>query len=177
MYLDKRNQVEIEQHKQVEFAFHILNYNQGLIQFADGKANALLLINSIFIASITPFIEKVSKAGAHLGTALLLFFFISSVVSVLMALGVIMTRKVPDIENKSKTLIFYGHIVDAHSPEGYIHEFSSAEVKKFREGILTNIFVVSQIANTKFAIYNFAQAMTLISCLLWILCVIYLPFA
>jgi len=59
MLIDRRNREEVPIVKEIEVAFSILNYNQNLIQFADSKANALLLINSIFLAaslrSLKPF--------------------------------------------------------------------------------------------------------------------------
>jgi len=174
MFLDKRNQVEVEISEQIDIAFHILNYNQGLIQFADSKANALLLINSIFIAALTPFIERLGHNS--IATVIAVAFFIFSIISILLALGVIMTRSGGVVENRAKTLVFYGHIIDNNSPEGYIHEFSTSEAKKFKESLLGNIFTVSKIANAKFAIYNQGQTMTLISCLLWIVTILSIPF-
>lgn len=174
MYLDKRNQVEVEMSEQIDIAFHILNYNQGLIQFADSKANALLLINSIFIATLTSFIPRLGHNP--LASAIGVAFFVFSVISILMALGVIMTRTVGVVESRSKTLVFYGHIIGNNSPEGYIHEFSSCEAKQFKDSILENIFTVSKIANAKFTIYNKGQTMTLLSSLLWIVTILFIPF-
>lgn len=174
MFLDKRNQVEVEIPEQIDIAFHILNYNQGLIQFADSKANALLLINSIFIAALTPFIERLGHNT--IASAIALAFFIFSVISILMALGVIMTRTGGIVENRSKTLAFYGHIIENNSPDGYIHEFSTCEAKKFKDSILGNIYTVSKIANAKFSIYNQGQTMTLLSSLLWIVTILFVPF-
>ncbi|HNW35956.1 MAG TPA: DUF5706 domain-containing protein [Candidatus Ozemobacteraceae bacterium] len=174
MFLDKRNQVEVEVPEQIDIAFHILNYNQGLIQFADSKANALLLINSIFIAALTPFIERLGHNS--LVTVIGVAFFIFSIISILLSLGVIMTRSGGIVENRTKTLVFYGHIIDNNSPEGYLHEFSAIEAKKFKDSILENIFTVSKIANAKFSIYNQGQTMTLLSCLLWIITILAIPF-
>ncbi|MFZ2960054.1 MAG: Pycsar system effector family protein [Candidatus Ozemobacteraceae bacterium] len=173
MILDKREHTVVDLPKQIEFAFNILNYNQGLIQFADGKANGLLLINSIFIAAIGPFIEVIRKGGSPLGFILLLVFFVSSITSILLALGVITTRKAAE-EKHERSLVFFGGVIQSNSPEGYIHEFSNVEAKRFLEALLTNIFVVSKIASGKYAIYAFAQALTLISCIFWIFNIVYL---
>ncbi len=174
MYLDKRNQVEVDIAEQIDISFHILTYNQGLVQFADSKANALLLINSIFIAALTPFIERLSHNS--IASAIAVGFFIFSIISILMSLGVIMTRSAGIVENRTKTLAFYGHIIENNSAEGYIHEVSSCEAKKFNESILTNIYTVSKIASAKFSIYNHGQTMTLISSLLWIVTILFIPF-
>ncbi len=172
--LDKKSHEELAVAKDIEFAFSILNYNQGLIQFADSKANALLLINSIFIASIAPFVEVLKKGGNSVAMAFVFLFFMASILSILLSFGVITTRKVPEIENSNKGLIFYGHIIETRSPEGYIHEYNTCDSRRFRENILSNVFVVSRIASRKYHIYNYGQALTLASCALWIISMIFL---
>lgn len=174
MILDKRNQEEMPLLKEIEFAFSILNYNQGLVQFADSKANALLLINSIFIASIGPFFESIRRGHSPAATILIGLFLLFSIGSILLSLSTIVTRKVPEIENANKGLIFYGHVIESRSPEGYAHEFAGCEGKRFRETLLTNIFVVSKIAATKYSVYSHAQNLTMVSCLFWIVSMLYL---
>lgn len=175
MILDKREHREVDLPKQIEYAFQILSYNQGLIQFADGKANALLLINSIFIAAIGPFLEVIRKGGSPIGLLLLVVFFGASILSILFALAVISARKIPELEKgQANNLVFYGGIVQCNSPDGYIHEFNAIEAKRFHEGLLNNIFVVSKIASNKFATYNMAQVLTLVSCMFWIGNIIFL---
>jgi hypothetical protein len=169
MFLDKRNHEEVPVEQEIEYALDILAYNQGFIQFADSKANALLLINSIFLASIGPFIDVLKKGANPMGKLIAVVFFLFCILSILLTLAVIMTRKLPTIETESKGLIFYGHIADTRSPEGYIHEFKNFEASKFRESLLSNIFVVSKIATTKFAWYGYGQVTTLFSCFFWIL--------
>jgi len=176
MLLDKRERAEVDLAKQIEIAFSILNYNQGLIQFADGKANALLLINSIFIATIAPFLEVIRQGELKLAGPLLGTFFLFSVLSILFSLGVIMTRKLPMLENSpgNGSLAFYGGILGSPSPEGFQHEFSNIDAKRFLEMLLNNTYVVAAIAAKKFATYNHAQSFTIISCLFWILTVLLL---
>ena len=176
MMLDKRNREEMPLENQISIAFDILNYNQGLIQFADGKANGLLLINSIFIASVAPFIEAFRKGAGGFGMLLLVGFFVLCVVSIMLSMGVIMNRKLPEVEDKNRGLIFYGHIVESRSPEGYMHEFHATEAVKFKENLLTNVYTVSQIATRKYQLYSFAQGLTLLSCITWILTIAYLLF-
>lgn len=177
MWLDKRERQEIPMKDEIRLIFDILTYNQGLVQFADGKANGLLLINSIFIASVAPFIEVFRRGSLGVGLVLILGFFFLSVTSILLSLGVIMTRKVSEIEDRNKSLLFYGHIIESNSPEGYIHEFSNAEAGKFRESLLINVFVVARIAARKYGMYNHAQTFTLLSCLSWIMTIAYVLLA
>jgi hypothetical protein len=172
MILDKRQRESVDPVKQVNIAFNILNYNQNLIQFADSKANALLLINSIFIASLGAFLPSLKTATNPLVGGILLLFLVSSIISILLALAVIMTRRAGEVENRNRSLIFYGHIIESPSPEGFIHEFSHEEIEHFRDATLANTYVLARIAATKFATYSSGQTMTLISCLLWITCIL-----
>ncbi len=177
MILDKRNREEMPLKTQISIAFDILNYNQGLIQFADGKANGLLLINSIFIASVAPFIETFRKGAGGFGMLLLGGFFVLCVVSIMLSMSVIMNRKLPEVEDKNRGIIFYGHIVETRSADGYIHEFHATEAARFKDNLLTNVYTVSQIATRKYQIYSYAQALTLLSCITWIITVAYLLFS
>jgi hypothetical protein len=174
MYLDKKNRELLSLEDEIQVGFSILNYNQGLIQFADSKANALLLINSIFIASIGPFLGELKRGGMNFGSLLVMIFFASSICSILLALGVITTRKVSALESNSRSPIFYGSIVDSRTPEGYIQEMQHIDAAAFHESLLQNIFVVAKIAAKKYGMYNYAQSLTIVSCIFWILSIIYL---
>ncbi len=173
MYLDRKTKEEVPLTKQVEVAFSILSYNQGLVQFADTKANGLLLINSIFLAALSPFISTLQKLTGP-GYLVFLAFLGSCIFSILLSMNVISTRKVPMIDDDPTTtsLVYYRDIVETNSPEGYINEFNAYESRRFLDSVLRNIFIVSSIANTKFSIYATAQSMTFLSCLLWIGCMV-----
>jgi len=172
MFLDRRNREEMPVVKEIEVAFSILNYNQNLIQFADSKANALLLINSIFLAAITPFLGTLQKLS-RLGFGIFVAFIIACVLSILLAMSVITTKRVPqDDDPRTLSLVYYQDILETNTPEGYINEFVTQDAKSFRESLLRNVFVVSSIAQQKFSIYSSAQGLTFLSCLLWIACML-----
>lgn len=173
MYLDRKTKEEVPVTKQIEIAFSILTYNQGLIQFADNKANALLLINSIFLASISPFITTLQKFSG-IAYAIFLAFLGICILSIILSMNVISTRKLPmlDDDPKSTSLVYYRDIVETNTPEFYISEFTNYDCRQFLDSLLRNIFIVSTIANTKFSIYSTAQSMTFLSCILWIGCMI-----
>ncbi len=173
MFLDKKAKEELPVTKNIEVAFGILNYNQGLVQFADSKANGLLLINSIFLAALSPFISTLQGLSGP-GYLIFIGFLASCVISILLSLSVISTRKLPMIDDDpgSTSLVYYKDIVETNTPEGYISEFGNYDSKRFLDQILRNIFIVSSIANAKFSIYANAQSMTFLSCLLWIGCMI-----
>ncbi|MBF0410600.1 MAG: hypothetical protein HQM10_24865 [Candidatus Riflebacteria bacterium] len=170
MILDKRENTRTDINNDIGIAFNILTYNQGLIQFADGKANALLLINSIFIASLAPFIDSSGKDFSKLATVAIFVFFIFSIVSILASLSVISTRKITELEKENNgNLVFFGEIVKSNNPEGYIHDFHSTGIRNFHESLLKNIFVISKIASSKYSMYGFAQMTTFTSCITWII--------
>jgi hypothetical protein len=169
MYIDRNTREEVNPTKQAEIALSILNYNQGLVQFADNKANALLLINSIFIASTGAFIETIRKGGGGFQSALVLVFFASSIISILISLAVIVTRRVPELQSRMKGMVFCSHIVEGNTPVKYVGDFEMCDIKSLLESILSDVFYVAHIAHTKFAIYNWGQSFTIISSIFWLL--------
>ncbi|RCK80350.1 MAG: hypothetical protein OZSIB_3096 [Candidatus Ozemobacter sibiricus] len=173
MYLDRKTKEEVPVTKQIEVAFSILSYNQGLIQFADTKANGLLLINSIFLAALSPFIATLQKLSGP-GYLVFLGFLGSCILSILLSMNVISTRKLPMIDDDPATtsLVYYKDIVETTSPEAYINEFNAHDCRRFLDSLLRNIYIVSSIAHAKFSVYSSAQSMTFLSCLLWIACMV-----
>jgi len=169
MYIDRNTKEEVSGPKQVEIALGILNYNQGLVQFADSKANALLLINSIFIASTGAFLESLKKGGGQMQSTLITIFFASSIVSILISLAVIVSRRVPELQSRVRGMVFCSHIVEGNTPVKYAGDFAMCDVKSLLESILTDVFYVSHIAHNKFAIYNWGQSFTIISSIFWLL--------
>lgn len=168
MYIDRRSREELPVAKEVQFAFSILNYNQSLVQFADSKANALLLINSIFLAALTPFTEILQKLSGP-GFMVFIGFVITCIISILLSMSVITTKRVPlDDDPRTTSLVFYQDVMEMNSPEGYVNEFNTQEARQLRDSLLRNVFVVSTIAQQKFSVYNSAQSMTFLSTLFWI---------
>lgn len=155
----------------LDIAFNLLSYNQGLVQFADGKANALLLINSIFIASLGPFIETMKSSNRQFTSVIFILFFLTSILSILFSLTVILSRKATYVEDERPSVIYYGHIAERPTSISFINEFKKEKAESILDATLANVFIISQIAQTKFSLYNTGQTLTLISAVLWIFCI------
>ena len=176
MYLSKRDKEIVDPADQLEIAFSILNYNQNLIQFADSKANALLLINSIFIASLGAFLPTIKSDGSTTLYLVFLLFMVACIFSLLLALGVIMTRSGTSAHTPPRSLFYFGHIADFSTADSYCHEFAHAEIEHVRQATLANVYVLAKIAQGKFAVYHMAQTATLISSSLWMITMVILFF-
>ncbi|MBI3925618.1 MAG: hypothetical protein HY319_08770 [Armatimonadetes bacterium] len=143
-------------------AYHALDYNQQLVQFADSKAGTLIVINSLFIAA-----AGAVGAQSDLGRLLQAGFVIGSAVAVLYCLSVVMTRGTTPIEGKPD-LIFFADILKRQRASAYSYEFRTTSRSAHMDAILRRTFVVAEIAQRKFASYTTAQTLTAGSAALWL---------
>jgi len=153
-------------------AMDILHYNQNLIQLADSKANNLIVINSIFLASVTSLIMAPGSAGqAFTGLKMLLHFafFFASVSAIFFCLRIIMTKGDFSEKIRHKDLIFFGDIVHRNLPENYLFEYYRIKPKEFLDDILGRVFATAKIADRKFGFTKTAQHITVLSSILWVL--------
>ncbi len=153
------------------YAFSTLHFNQNLIQFAETKANTLLLINSIFLATVTTMMER------GLGQDLIgnvfqivkILFFITSAISVITCLMVVIPKSDDPSENKRRDMIFYMDILQYNSINNYTYEFHRTKASTLREDILKRCYMISKIASSKYNRYRMSQNMTFLSCTFWLL--------
>src|SRR4051794_20149125 len=110
MYSDKKNKERIDLAHRIELSLGMLGVNQGLIQFADSKANGLVVVNSIFLASLTPAIEHLKTAPVGL-KALVGASALVSVIALLASLYVMLSRAPETHEPRPKSLIYHKHIL------------------------------------------------------------------
>lgn len=151
----------IDQHTTIE----VLHYNQNLVQLADSNAGNLIIINSIFMASVTSFAVH-AKGGSMLNglEQLLQFgFLVSSVVAIFLCLQLIMTKGNFTEKIRYLDLVFFGDIMHRKNSDGYIFEFTKAKPKHILHNILRRIYQTSLIADRKFAYCRLAQNWTLAS--------------
>jgi hypothetical protein len=155
-------------------AFDILHYLQNLIQLADSKANNLIVINSIFLASVTSFIMGAKETGTtHGGMGIFhLSFLVVCVMAIYFCLRIIMTKAYPTDQIRHKDLIFFGDIVQRNSPENYIFEFSKIKSKDFLQDVLRRNYVSAHIAHSKYHFTKIAQNCTVISATMWLLSIL-----
>ncbi len=149
---------------QIESAFEILNYNQQLIQFADSKAGNLIVINSLFIAA---------AQAVHPSHPLLLKLFqvpliFAAGAALLLCLLVIMNRAgLPKMPRKD--CIFFGDIAQRRNMNQFVSDFTATGSQQHLEDSLRRTYILALIANRKFSLYNWAQALTGTAALIWLL--------
>lgn len=158
-------------------AIEILHYNQNLVQLADSKAGNLIIINSIFMASVTSFVVLAKSGNVFdgLGQFMQFGFLVSSVVAIFLCLQLIMTKGNFTEKIRYLDLVFFGDIMHRKNSDGYIFEFTKAKPKHILHDILRRIYQTSLIADRKFAYCRLAQNWTMGSSILW-LCNILLIF-
>lgn len=156
-------------------AFEILNFNQNLIQFADNKASILILINSIFIATVTGLMKDTSSTEPFMhmliDTARVCFFF-CSVLSILCSLLVVTAKADNDTTEGNKTrrdLVFYEHISCRKDINHYCFEYKNTNPRIFLDDLLARNYVAAAIASKKFHFNWFAKKITTLSCIMWVI--------
>ncbi len=150
--------------------FSILSYNQNILQFADSKANTLIVINSIFIASATTFFGTTPKSLLFLS----LMFFALSIYATALCLLVVTPRSdssLKMVRAPRKDLIFFGDILTRDSKK-YVRDYKRYRYSEFLEDLAYRIYRVALIASDKYKILSKAQTFTTIAALFWLLNVI-----
>ena len=159
----------------------ILNYNQGLVEFADSKAGSLILLNSLLIAAV----------GALPSTGELEAFKLVSVVlcsvAVYVCFQVIRShdegdkrptvgRRKPAENWENNDFLFFGCISKHKTGDEFCRAFGHSDDNARRRALLQRTYVISQIANRKFAQYRTAQQITSVALVVWVV-VNLMPFA
>lgn len=151
----------------------ILNYNQGLVEFADSKAGSLILLNSLLIAAV----------GALPSNGNLGYFKLASVVlcsaAVYVCFQVISSKDSnrdskfsqpkKSAENWEKNdFLFFGCIQKHKSGDEFCRAFGESDDDSRRRSILQRTYIISKIAGRKFAQYKTAQQMTSVALVVWV---------
>jgi hypothetical protein len=167
MYSDKKTKERIDLGHRIELSLAMLGFNQGLIQFADSKANGLVVVNSIFLASLAPALDHMKAAPLGLkvvaGASAA-----ASVFGLLASLMVMLSRATETHEPRPKSLIFHKHILGFTKAQSYVDEFREADGEKVLDSFLFSIYDLAGIANVKFRAYKTAERLTLLGAVLWI---------
>ncbi len=156
----------------LESAFDILHYNQNLVQLADSKAGNLIVVNSIFLASITSFAldpRKTTGLLAGIEGIFVLLFFAASVAAIFVCLRIIMTRADFTEKIHQPDLIFFADIAKRTTPENYVFDFLKAKPRDFLTDLLKRNYTTASIATRKFIYTKTAQQLTVTSSALWLL--------
>lgn len=143
----------------LRLAVDILQYNQEFVTFTDNKANSLLLVNSIFLATL---------AAGGLNGLLTLAAVAAAGLSVLLSLAVVWARGTPPGARERGQLIFFGHIRRRRSASAYADDFQNAGPAELVDHTVRQVYDLAGVVERKFAAYRWAQLCTLLSAALWI---------
>ncbi len=149
---------------QLRFAMSIMQYNQAMVNFTDGKANSLLLINSIFLAT---------GAQWGLSSALPLAAVVLAACAILLCGTVIYARMPGQIRPDRAKLIFFAHIRQRSNRAAYLEDFHKASPGEITESLLKQIYDLAKVVDRKFRAYHLAQFATVFSAALWLSNLIY----
>ena len=151
----------------------ILNYNQGLVEFADSKAGSLILLNSLLIAAVGA-LPSSGDLGAFklisvaLCSAAVYYCFqvISSKESKPKAHN--MRRKRVSEDWEQDDFLFFGCIGKHKSGSDYCRAFQESGEEDRQRALLQRTYVISQIADRKFGQYKTAQMITSVALVVWV---------
>lgn len=143
----------------LDLAVASLEYNQGFVTFLDGKANSLLLVNSIFLAT---------SATAKLSAALAWAPAAAAVLAVLLSLGVLWARGTEGSTAERGQIFFFQHILRRRAPSGYADDLRQVSGGEVLEATARQVHALAGVVEKKFQAYRLAQGATVLSALLWI---------
>jgi len=143
---------------ELRFAMAIMQYNQGFINFTDGKANALLLINSIFLAT----------SAAAMGSILSIIAVAAAGLAVLLCLAVVYARMPAFTKRDRVKLVYFGHILQRVNRAAYLEDFHNSAVEDVTDSLLKQVYDLARVVDRKFRSYRWAQLATMLSAALWI---------
>jgi hypothetical protein len=168
MYSDKKNKERLDLGHRLHVGLGMVGFNQGLVQFADSKANGLVVVNSIFLASMVPALEGVRHAGPEWLRMMGGAFFACCVLALLASLMVMISRGAPAGEARGKSLLFHKHIIELGKAQSYVDEVREADGEKLLDSLLVSNFDLATIASAKFRAYKIAERLTLGAAVLWV---------
>lgn len=173
---------EIQRQNRPSFAelLGILNYNQGLVEFADSKAGSLILLNSLLIAAVGAL-----PSSGDLGAFKLISVALCSA-AVYFCFQVISSRESkPESHNMRRKMqtagwerddfLFFGCVSKHKSGSDYAQALLNSDEDCRQHALIQRSYIIAQIADRKFKQYKTAQMITSIALGVWVL-VNLLPF-
>lgn len=154
----------------------VLQYNQGLVEFADSKAGSLILLNSLLIAAVAAL-----PNGGDLGLFKLGSLLISSA-AVFVCFQVIRSAALPADDapaglmarQRSRTtweaddFLFFDRVTSHKNGEEYCRAYGQSHPDARRRSLLQRTYVIAGIAKRKFAQYATAQKLTTVAMAVWV---------
>jgi hypothetical protein len=149
----------LPQEARLRLALSVLQYNQGFVTFTDGKANTLLLVNSIFLATT-------AQAGLHGWVSWASLLATAGVV--LLCLAVVWARSGAPASSQRGQLIYFEHILRRRNPLAYQEDLEQSGPGELIECAARQVFELAAVVDRKFRAYRWAQSATLLSAALWL---------
>ena len=143
----------------LRFAMSIMQHNQSMVNFTDSKANSLLLINSIFLAT---------GAGRGLTSALPILALGMAACAILLCGLVIYARMPGQMRHDRAKLVFFGHIRQRNERGAYLDDFRRTPPEEITESLLMQVYDLAGVVERKFKAYHRAQLATVFSAALWL---------
>jgi hypothetical protein len=154
------NDSEFAQLNRIELAFNVMAYNQGFAVFADGKANTLLVVNSIILATSA----STSATGSKLAIAAL----VAATVAIMLCLWVVYARHFAPHKRDKSRLIFWAHILQRSDWSQYLRDFQEVTPDQLLTGFAHQIHDLAHVVERKFFAYRLGQTATFLAAGLWI---------
>ncbi len=155
----EKDRNEMTSTERLGFAMSVMQYNQSFVNVTDGKANSLLLINSIFLAT--------GAAGA-LTKVLPLAAVVVASIAILLCLAVVFARLPGQATNDRAKLVFFGDIAKRRNMAAYLDDCRNTGPKEISASLLGQVYELASVVSRKFAAYRRAQLVTMFSAALWI---------
>lgn len=154
----------------------VLQYNQGLVEFADSKAGSLILLNSLLIAAVAAL-----PNGGQAGMLKMAAVIVASL-AVFLCFQVISSKAGTDQEGggspavvrkrptgwQADDFIFFGTIGNHKSGEDYCRAYGLSNPDARRRALLQRTFIIADIAKRKFGHYAVAQKVTTAAMACWV---------
>ncbi len=159
--------------------FGMLDYNQGLVEFADQKAGSLILLNSLLIAA-----AGTLEGGGYLGV-LKLASMLMSAFAVYLCFQVITSRGGGGDESSSEDdsplkkprsatgwqandFVFFDCVTRNGSGSVYAEGYRSSQPENRERALLERTYIVAGIAKRKFGQCRQAQQATFWALVVWV---------
>jgi len=146
--------------KRIDLAFQVMNYNQGFVVFVDGKANSLLVVDSIILAT--------SGAAALTGSKVALAALVAATAAILLCLSVVYARHANPAKRDKSRLAFYAHILQRKDWGQYLRDLEEIEPDALLASFAHQVHDLAQVVDKKFHAYRRAQSATFVATALWV---------
>jgi hypothetical protein len=151
----------------------LVNYNQGLVEFADSKAGSLILLNSLLIAAVTALpnsgnVGLLKMISVLVASAAVFFCFqvITSRAGSPDEAGLVVKKKSTGWQNDD--FIFFDSVTAHKSGEDYCRAFGHSDPDARRRALLQRTYIIAGIAKRKFSQYALAQKVTTAAMAVWV---------